>query len=567
MTNIPYRVLARKYRPQTFADLVGQDVLVRTLSNAIQGERMAHAVLLTGIRGIGKTTTARIIARALNCLGSDGNGRATPQPCGICANCKAIAEGRHVDVLEMDAASHTGVGDMRDLIETVHYAPTSARYKVYIIDEVHMLSNSAFNALLKTLEEPPPHVIFIFATTELRKIPVTIVSRCQRFDLKRLDTEMLTQHLGHIAQQEHVAADEDALRLIALAAEGSVRDGLSLLDRAIAHGMGEQSPRIDALAVRHMLGLADRSRLFALLEATLSGEIQTALDALGAQYRDGADLVQLLQELLALVHILTRLQIAPTSDLGPAFSQEEKTEAAKLAQALSVADTTRAWQMLLKGVDEVKRAPDTLAAAEMVFIRLAYAAQLPSPADLIRSLQDGAPAASHGTASAPATRTPPVAVMAQSGTATAMAAPRLQPEVSAEPRTTSHLQLATSNPLPVIESWEELQAQLDLRREAMLLHNLTQTVVPVSIVAGQLEIAPLKSMPSGFPAQLATFLEASTRMPWRVLSVALPEGGATLTAQKETAHQAALRDVAQEPVVKTLLSAFVGAQLTALHAE
>jgi DNA polymerase-3 subunit gamma/tau len=569
MNQPAYRVLARKYRPQSFADLVGQEVLVRTLSNAITSGRVAHAIMLTGIRGIGKTTTARIIARALNCLGADGQASsATTEPCGVCANCKAIAEGRHVDVLEMDAASHTGVGDMRDLIETVHYAPTSARYKVYIIDEVHMLSTSAFNALLKTLEEPPPHVIFIFATTELRKIPVTIVSRCQRFDLKRLDTETLAAHLNRVCGQENVEADADALRLISIAAEGSVRDGLSLLDRAIAHGMGTDSPRIDATAVRHMLGLADRTRVFELLEAALSGEAPKALEALCAQYRDGADLVHLLQELMALVHTVTRLQAAPASDLGPAFAEQEKNRAAALAQTLSVPETTRAWQMLLRGVDEVKRAPDALAAAEMVMIRLCYAAQLPSPAEVIRSLQgEGAPMTRNMSTPAPSRPSSPVAQHVSSGNGApvmAVASPSPAPMPS-EARPSAHLHLAASNPEPVLQNWQDLIALLDARREAMLLHNLNQTVIPVTFTRGKLEISALPSMPASFPSQLAKFLEETMREPWRVSQVAAE--GQTLAQQKEAAYQAELKAAANVPLVKAVLDAFPGAQVVALKDE
>lgn len=563
-----YRVLARKYRPQTFADLVGQEVLVRTLSNAITSGRVAHAIMLTGIRGIGKTTTARIIARALNCLGPDGQAKsATTEPCGVCANCKSIAEGRHVDVLEMDAASHTGVGDMRDLIETVHYAPTSSRYKVYIIDEVHMLSTSAFNALLKTLEEPPPHVIFIFATTELRKIPVTIVSRCQRFDLKRLDSDTLTGHLNHVCGKENVTADEDALRLIAIAAEGSVRDGLSLLDRAIAHSMGTDTPRIDAAAVRHMLGLADRTRVFELLEATLGGETQKALDALGMQYRNGADLVHLLQELMALVHTVTRLQVAPASDLGPAFAEQEKIRAAVLAQKLAVPETTRAWQMLLKGVEEVKRAPDALAAAEMVIIRLAYAAQLPSPAELVRNLQDGGSIAVRQAPTGASTPRPsaPVAQAMSSGSAPVMAiaSPTPAPVAITEARPTAHLHLAASNPEPALENWQDLVILLDARREAMLLHNLMQTVIPVTFEHGRIEIAPLPAMPAQFPVRLSAFLEDAMRSPWKV--VPTQGEGLTLAQQKEAAYKAELEASKTTPLVKAILEAFPGADVVALR--
>lgn len=393
-----YRVLARKYRPTNFDDLIGQDVLVQTLSNAIKTGRIAHAFLLTGIRGIGKTTTARIIARALNCIGPDGQGGPTIAPCGTCPNCKMISEDRHVDVLEMDAASHTGVGDIRELIDTVRYLPTSARYKIYIIDEVHMLSNSAFNALLKTLEEPPPHVKFIFATTEARKIPVTILSRCQRFDLKRIEMEMLANHLSNIAKKESIDAEPEALSLIAIAAEGSVRDSLSLLDQAIARTEEKDGKTLVTTdSVRKMIGSADKTATFRLIEKCLSATPGEALDEVQAQYNAGADPLLMVQDALDATHLITRVKVAPAALNDVALSENDRNQAKKFASELSMPVLTRLWQMLLKGIGEVRMAPQPLAALEMLVVRVAYAAQLPTPAEAIKNGVEQSAAARPGT--------------------------------------------------------------------------------------------------------------------------------------------------------------------------
>ncbi|HEY5238814.1 MAG TPA: DNA polymerase III subunit gamma/tau, partial [Rhizomicrobium sp.] len=381
-----YRVLARKYRPSDFNGLIGQEALVRTLSNAFALGRIAHAFMLTGVRGVGKTTTARIIARALNCIGPDGK-RTTPtiHPCGVCEPCVAIAESRHVDVQEMDAASRTGIDDIREIIEGVRYAPASARYKVYIIDEVHMLSKQAFNGLLKTLEEPPPHVKFIFATTELRKVPVTVLSRCQRFDLRRIETPELVAHLEMIAQKESVAIEMPALALIARAAEGSVRDALSLLDQAIAH---EEGGSIGAESVRAMLGLADRGRILDLFEKVLGGNIADALSDLRELYDRGADPLAIIQDLLETTHFLTRVKVAPGAEGFFDGGSAEATRASEMAAKLSVPSLTRAWQMLLKGLFEVRDATRPIAACEMALIRLSYAADLPPTDKLVRDVLD-----------------------------------------------------------------------------------------------------------------------------------------------------------------------------------
>ena len=382
-TSGEYRVLARKYRPATFEELIGQGAMVRTLENAINTGRLAHAFILTGVRGVGKTTTARLIAKTLNCVGEDGQGDITATPCGKCDNCIAIAESRHVDIMEMDAASRTGVDDIREIIDSVRYAPVSARFKVYIIDEVHMLSKNAFNALLKTLEEPPPHVKFIFATTEIRKLPVTVLSRCQRFDLRRVDSETLIKHLSKVTAQEGVKIDDQALIMIARASEGSVRDGLSLLDQAIAHGGGD----VSAEQVRDMLGLADRAKILDLIKAVMSGDAPQALSIFAEQFSLGADPAIILKDLAEVTHWLTRLRVTPDAGSDKLTSEAELSMGRDMAQGLQIPQLTRAWQILLKGMDEVRVAATPMEAAEMVLIRLCYAADLPSPAELVKKLE------------------------------------------------------------------------------------------------------------------------------------------------------------------------------------
>src|SRR5688500_3241514 len=384
----PYRVLARKYRPQSFAELIGQDAMVRTLGNAIERDRLAHAFLLTGVRGVGKTSTARLIAKALNCVGPDGQGGPTIDPCGICEPCRAIAEGRHIDVIEMDAASHTGIDDVREIIEAVRYASVSARYKIYIIDEVHMLSKSAFNALLKTLEEPPAHVKFLFATTEVNKVPVTVLSRCQRFDLRRIPAEKLAEHFAHVAKAEGVDVEEEALQAIARAAEGSARDGLSILDQAIAHGEG----KVSAEQVRDMLGQADRGRIRRLLETLLSGDATTTLEQLDEAHALGIEPGSLLRGLMETLHAVTRAKAGARADLLQ--SAEEREAAAELAARLSWGNLHRLWQLLLKGLEDVRIAPDPHEATTMALLRLIHAAEMPDPSALAAMLGGGTAAAS-----------------------------------------------------------------------------------------------------------------------------------------------------------------------------
>ena len=377
-----YRVLARKYRPQSFDDLIGQDALVRTLANALEQGRLAHAFVLTGVRGVGKTTTARIIAKGLNCIGVDGKGGPTVNPCGVCDNCRSITEDRHVDVMEMDAASRTGVDDIREIIDGVRYRPVVARYKVYIIDEVHMLSRNAFNALLKTLEEPPDHVKFVFATTEIRKVPITVLSRCQRFDLRRIGIDDLIGLFTSICAKEGVEAEKEALRLVARAADGSARDGLSLLDQAMALATGPIAPTL----VQEMLGLADRAEIMDLFEDLMGGKLPEVLARVNTMHDLGADPLVIAQDLMETTHLVTRFKVAPGS-AGRDVSEIERTRGGALAEALGTPHLGRAWQMFLKGITEIQQAPSPLAALEMVLIRLAHLSDLPSPANAIKTLQ------------------------------------------------------------------------------------------------------------------------------------------------------------------------------------
>jgi DNA polymerase-3 subunit gamma/tau len=407
----PYRVLARKYRPQTFSELIGQEAMVRTLANAIARDRLAHAFLMTGVRGVGKTSTARLIAKALNCIGPDGHGGPTIDPCGVCEACTAIAEGRHIDVIEMDAASNTGVDDVREIIEQVRYAAVSARYKIYIIDEVHMLSRNAFNALLKTLEEPPPHVKFLFATTEVEKLPVTVLSRTQRFDLRRIPAAMLAEHFAKVCRLEGVEAEDEALAIIAAAAEGSVRDGLSILDQGIAHADLDGEGKVTAARVRDMLGLADKSAQRRVLGHLLEGDAQALLAAVDEQYALGVEPLALMRALMDLTHRVTLAQISGGEPDAPA--EEERAALADFAARLGAAELHRLWQLLLKGHDEVRTAPDPLVSLQMALLRILHAAQMPDPGKLARRIEElaaggltAAPAASRDAVAAPVAAAP-----------------------------------------------------------------------------------------------------------------------------------------------------------------
>ncbi len=540
-----YQVLARKYRPSGFSDLVGQEAMVRTLTNAFASGRLAHAFVLTGVRGVGKTTTARIIARALNCVGPDGTGGPTIEPCGVCENCRAIAEDRHVDVLEMDAASRTGVDDIRELIEGVRYRPVSARYKVYIIDEVHMLSRNAFNALLKTLEEPPEHVKFIFATTEIRKVPITVLSRCQRFDLRRIGAENLSADFARIAATEGAAISDRAIRLIARAADGSHRDGLSILDQVITTGAGGGG-EISEDQVRDMLGLADRTRGFDLLEAVFAGDAVRALDILEDDYRNGADPMQVLQDLLEITHWLTRIKLVPAAAEAAGVPEAESERGSGLAGRLGMGALARAWQMLLKGVKEAQGAPSVVQAVEMILIRLAYASELPTPEEALKKLDGGGSA--RGSSSPPA----PAASAPRPGNAPAGV-------VAAEPATASPPE-AVSDARPHPTSLAEVIALAETRGQPVLKAQLINNVRPVHFEPGRIEFSLEDGAPQEIVGNLAKFLHAETGERWMV-SLSNQPGGQTAAqkADAETAEEKAA--IAETPLVKSILETFPGATI------
>lgn len=539
-----YRVLARKYRPTTFSDLIGQEALVRTLKNAIETNRLAQAYILTGIRGIGKTTSARIIARALNCVGSDGKGGMTTEPCGVCEHCRAIAEDRDVDVVEIDAASNTGVANVREIIETTRYNPTAARFKIYIIDEVHMLSTAAFNALLKTLEEPPERVKFIFATTEIRKVPTTVLSRCQRFDLRRVEPDVLTAHFKNIVAKENVAAEDEALKLIAKAADGSVRDGLSLLDQAIAHGGGN----VTANFVRAMIGLADRAAVVDLYEQVMKGDIKSALDSFSRQYDAGADPVIVLQDLLELTHWLTRVQIAPELADDGSMAAAERDRCSEMAKKLPMSVLTRAWQMLLKGIDETLKAPSEKQAAEMVLIRLAYAADLPTPAKYIESMQKESPSFNAPSLSS-----------AKAATAeTFAAAPRaasVRPNWGGVAAVAPVLAQPAQNDFVTFNSLADLVAFAYKQNELMFAYNVEKFVSIVSYEQGKIEFFPVDGAPHNLAGEMVEKLRLWTGKKW-IVTVVSQQGGQTLLQQARAYTEKLKQDMTRDPIVSAVLKAF-----------
>jgi len=538
-----YRVLARKYRPETFADLVGQEAMVRTLKNAFAANRIAQAFIMTGIRGTGKTTTARIIAKGLNCIGPDGNGGPTTDPCGVCEHCRAIMEGRHVDVMEMDAASRTGVNDIREIIDSVHYRAASARYKVYIIDEVHMLSVNAFNALLKTLEEPPAHVKFIFATTEIRKVPVTVLSRCQRFDLRRIEPEVMIALLRRIATAEGAQISDEALALITRAAEGSARDATSLLDQAISHGAGETG----ADQVRAMLGLADRGRVLDLFDLILRGEAAAALSELAGQYSDGADPMAVLRDLAEIAHWISVIKITPEAADDPTTPPEEKSRGLAMAQALPMRVLTRMWQMLLKALEEVASAPNAMMAAEMAVIRLTHVADLPDPEQLLRRLSDGPGPSAPG----PAPRAP---VPSGGNGASAMAATRTTGAVQPSGAATA-LSLAPETALARFATFPAVVELIRANRDVKLLVEVENHLRLVHYAPGRIEFEPTPDAPRDLAATLAQRLQAWTGARWGV-SVVGQGGGATIAEARDAEKTAAKADAMQNPLVQAVFAAF-----------
>ncbi len=554
--NQAYRVLARKYRPQNFDQLIGQDALVRTLTNAIQSGRVAHAFMLTGVRGVGKTTTARIIAKALNYVGPDGTSGPTTGPTDDCEICRAISEDRHPDIMEMDAASRTGVNDIREILDGVRYAPTSARYKVYIIDEVHMLSTSAFNALLKTLEEPPPHVKFIFATTEIRKVPVTVLSRCQRFDLRRVDAATLLQHYKNVCAKENVQAEDEATAMIARAADGSVRDGLSILDQAMA--LSEGSITVDQ--VRSMLGLADRARLLDLMEAVLGGQGDVAMTVMADLYRAGADPQTVLQDLLDITHLMSKFLTikAPPSTVEPNMADTERNRAADMAAKTGVPALTRVWQILLKGLNEIQHSPNPQATAEMVIIRLIYAADLPDPATVLKQLKDGTIVSGGGGARASAAggsggATASVTSISSGGGAKIAA----QPVAASQP-----VAVANSN----LETLSDVVGLLEQNGAMVLASNVVYGVELVKLEAGRLEYHPTPDADPKLAQELGKKLTQLTGQRWLV-SVSMRQGQPTLARQHEMAVEAERQTAMADPVVARILSVFPGAEVLSIKKE
>ncbi|GAA0671798.1 DNA polymerase-3 subunit gamma/tau [Sphingomonas insulae] len=521
----PYRVLARKYRPQTFSELIGQDAMVTTLGNAIRRDRLAHAFLMTGVRGVGKTSTARLIAKALNCIGPDGTGGPTIDPCGVCEPCRAIAEGRHIDVIEMDAASHTGVDDVREIIDAARYAAVSARYKIYIVDEVHMLSKNAFNALLKTLEEPPAHVKFLFATTEVNKVPITVLSRCQRFDLRRISAEQLAAHFAFVCREEGVEAEAEALTLIARAAEGSARDGLSILDQGIAHA-GLEGGGVTAAAVRQMLGLSDRGAVRDLLGLVLAGDAAAALASLRRQYDYGVDPQSVLRAMLETVHGITLAKVGTAED--PAQPVEERNARAEWAAKLSFPALHRLWQLFLKGHDEVAKAALPIEAAEMALLRAIHASTLPDPGELAKAIASGELTAPQpqGAAAAPAPLAAPAAVERQGAPA----------------------------------DFAGLVTLLEDKGHHAVAAQLSNGARVVRYEAPELILSGSRPMSADTLRDVADALKTATGKAWKIALEDAP-GAPTLREQAKAEEEATRQAILDTPLVKAAFAAFPGAEL------
>lgn len=524
-----YVVLARKYRPQKFEDLLGQDALVKTLTNAIENNRLHHAYILTGIRGVGKTTTARLIARALNCTGPDGKGGPTIHPCGECDNCKAIAAGRHMDVLELDAASHTGVDDVRELLDSARYAPTNARYKVYIIDEVHMLSKGAFNALLKTLEEPPAHVKFIFATTEIRKVPVTILSRCQRFDLQRLTVETLKELFAKILKNENIPAEDEALEIIARAADGSARDGLSLLDQAIVLSNGD----IKTEVVKKMLGLADRGQTLALFEKLVNGDMETVLKNVSEQYTNGATPMIILQDLINITHDMAKVKIMPTLLDQAGIGEIEKQTLINLSKVCSFAVLSKIWQMLIKGIGELNLAPSAVEALEMILLRVAYSATLPTPAEILNEVKKNSDnivklAGQHGT-------------------------------VECEKK--NNIDAADSNKNYIdLNTVEDLLKYLETSKKALIEYAVKNDICIREFSNGHMAINISPNVHQDFIMNFHKVLLDATGKKWEI-EIVKGDLGETIADKEKSVVEAKKKNVAEYPLVKKILEEFKGAKI------
>ena len=560
-TDNEYQVLARKYRPETFADLVGQDAMVRTLSNAFEADRIAQAFILTGIRGTGKTTTARIIAKGMNCIGPDGNGAPTVSPCGTCEHCVAIAQGRHVDVLELDAASRTGVNDIREIIESVHYRAASARYKIYILDEVHMLSTSAFNALLKTLEEPPAHVKFIFATTEIRKVPVTVLSRCQRFDLRRIEPETMMEMLRRIATAEKADITDEALALVTRAAEGSARDATSLLDQAIS----DRTQATDADQVRAMIGLADRGRVLDLFELIMTGDAAGALAELSAQYSDGADPMAVLRDIAEITHWISVIRITPEAVNDPTVAPEERTRGSALADKLPMPVLSRMWQMALKALEEVGNAPDAMMAAEMAVIRMTHVADLPTPGDLVAKLTD---AASSSAPPAPSSTPPPPSSGGEEGgpaqgPGTTAAATRVAGTRSSGGAVAAARPALVPDPESALARFPTFTHVFDLiraNREMKLCIEVEQDLRLVSYQPGRIEFEPGPQAARDLAQRLGQCLQSWTGVRWTV-SVTASGGRPTISETRNAAAVELKAAARKNEMVAAILSAFPNARI------
>ena len=564
----PYRVLARKYRPKDFDDLIGQGAMVRTLANAFEAGRIPQAWMLTGVRGVGKTTTARILARGLNyALAEDPKAGPTIRMPGLGLHCAAIMESRHIDVLEMDAASHTGIDDVRQIIDGIRYSPVSARYKVYIVDEVHMLSEKAFNAFLKTLEEPPPHAKFVFATTEIRKVPVTILSRCQRFDLRRVEAGTLIAHLQKICDAEGVGVEPEALAAIARAAEGSVRDSLSLLDQAIAHGAGT----VGAGTVRDMLGLADRARVIDLFEAAMRGDAPASFSELRAQHEAGADPAVVLSDLAEFTHLVTRLKLAPdTARADTALSEIERQRGSDFADRLSVRALSRAWQILLKAIPEVQAAPRPLTAAEMALVRLIYAADLPTPDEVLRQLKEGARGGASPSPGGPALPPAdgPARVSAGGGAAASRALPPARPappppvpEAPAVPAPAPRPAPPPPEPAgPRLGRFEDVVALAESKRDIALKIALERDAHLVRFADGHVEFRLAEGGRPTLAADLARALLDWTGRRW-VVALSKEQGEPTLAARARAAVERSHQGAAAHPLVQAVLKGFPGAQI------